>query len=295
MRQQIPYKYPGYDTPVWIDVYNRMYRERIMFLSQGIGDDLANTIIAVLLYLESENANDPVAMYCNCPGGLTKSGLAVYDTMRSMPYDIQTVNMGMCAHVGAFIVGGGTKGKRYALPNSRFYMMNPQKNPVYDNEGNPRVMPMQVRDAALAPPRALLPRAPRAHGRPLTDLCLRRACVVCRQATEMKVEVEEILRDKKVLLEGYSRFTGRSMDLMKTDFKRDFYLAADEAIDYGLIDKILGPKNPDKSQDKSAVQFGAFGGKEEQRVDGLDLSPAGSAPSPPAGGDEPPPQQLLFS
>ena len=254
---QVPYKYPGYEIPVWVDVYNRLYRERIMFLNQGIGDDLANTIIAVLLYLESENANDPVSMYCNVPGGLTKSGLAIYDTMRIMPYEIQTVNMGLSAGVGAFICAGGTKGKRYALPNSRFYMMNPRKNPVYDNEGNPRVMPMQ--------------------------------------ATEMKVDVEEILRDRKVLLEGFAGFTGRSMDLLKADFKRDFYLSAPEALEYGLIDKIIGPKNPDKSLDKSAVSFGSFGGKEEQRFEGTDFATSGQKATPPPGKDEPPPQQLLFS
>ena len=80
----MPYKYPGMESPVWVDVYNRMYRERIMFLSQYVDDNFANTIIAVLLYLESENANDAAAMYFNVPGGVTKSGLAIYDTMRIM-------------------------------------------------------------------------------------------------------------------------------------------------------------------------------------------------------------------
>ena len=93
---KVPYKYPGMESPQWIDVYNRMYRERIMFLGQPISDNLANTIISVLLYLESEDAKAPVAMYLNCYGGMMKSGLAVYDTMRVMPYDMQCVNMGMC-------------------------------------------------------------------------------------------------------------------------------------------------------------------------------------------------------
>ena len=169
---------------MWIDVYNRMYRERIMFLNQEIDDNFANTIIAVLLYLESENANDNVAMYYNVPGGVTKSGLAIYDTMRIMPYSIQTVNIGMCAQIGAFLVGGGTPGKRFALPNSRFMMQNPRIDPRYDENGRPMFRPMQ--------------------------------------ATEMKLEVEEVIRDKKLLLEGFSRFTGRSIDLLRADFGRDF-------------------------------------------------------------------------
>lgn len=205
---RVPYKYPGMQDPSWIDVYNRMYRERIMFLKQGINDDFANTIIAVLLYLESEDANSPVAMYCNIGGGTTKAGLAIYDTMRIMPFDLQTVNLGVCAQVGAFIVGGGTKGKRFALPNSRFAMMNPGIQPSYDQKGNPIYRRMQ--------------------------------------ATEMQLEVEEVLRDKERLLRGFSGFTGRPIDALKSDFKRDFYLDADEALAYGLIDEKLKPKRPSK-------------------------------------------------
>ena len=179
---RVPYKAAGMDTPQWVDIYNRMYRERIMFLGQGINDDVANTIIAVLLYLESEDASSSVSMYCNVGGGIMKSGLAIYDTMRIMPYDIQTVNMGMCAQVAAFVVAGGTPGKRFALPNSRFYMSNPGIAPMYDNEGRPRTRIMQ--------------------------------------ASEMKLEVEEVIREKKRMLEGFSRFTGRSIDSLRDDFKR---------------------------------------------------------------------------
>ena len=119
---QVPYKYPGMESPQWISVYNRMYRERIMFLGQDIDDDYANMMIAVLLYLESEDANSPASMYFNVAGGVTKAGLAMYDTMRIMPYDIQTVNMGIAAEVAAFLVAGGTPGKRFALPNARFML-----------------------------------------------------------------------------------------------------------------------------------------------------------------------------
>ena len=247
----MPYKYPGMEDPVWIDVYNRMYRERIMFLNQEIDDNFANTIIAVLLYLESENANDNVAMYYNVPGGVTKSGLAIYDTMRIMPYSIQTVNIGMCAQIGAFLVGGGTPGKRFALPNSRFMMQNPRIDPRYDENGRPMFRPMQ--------------------------------------ATEMKLEVEEVIRDKKLLLEGFSRFTGRSIDLLRADFGRDFYLTAVEASQYGLVDQILMPKNPSKAKTKADIKLGNFGGDGQRYGDQL-FGKTPDAPPPPAPGDrEPPP------
>lgn len=219
---RVPYKYPGSDSPQWVDIYNRMYRERIMFLSQGIDDGLANSMIAVLLYLESEDAMSPVSMYCNIPGGNIKSGLALYDTIRTMPYDIMTVNMGICANVGAFIVAGGTKGKRYSLPNSRFVMQNPRIDPPVDDEGKPRTRIMQ--------------------------------------ATEMQLEVAEVLRDKKRMLQGFSQVTGRPYDLMEKDFSRDFYLTSGEAMQYGLIDQLLAPKRPDKQKSKEAFAFGTFGG-----------------------------------
>jgi ATP-dependent Clp protease protease subunit len=209
------------DSPQWVDIYNRMYRERIMFLYQGINDNVANTIIAVLLYLESEDATSPVSMYLNVPGGIAKSGLAMYDTMRIMPYDLQTVNMGMCSDVGAFLVGGGTKGKRMALPNSLFSMRSPGLYPSYDEEGKPRVRRMQ--------------------------------------ATEIQLEVEEVLRDKKRMIEGFSGFTGRSVDQLRTDFKRDFYLGAEEAKEFGLIDKILLPKKKARASTAKPM-FGSFEG-----------------------------------
>jgi len=200
----VPYKYPGSDRTQWVDVYNRMYRERIMFLGQPIDDNFANLMISVLLYLESEDAKSPAAMYCNVGGGMMKSGLAMYDTMRMMPYDIQTVNLGMCAHMGAFVVSGGTKGKRYALPNARFRMTNPYISPSYDREGKPYTKRMQ--------------------------------------ATEMQLEVEEVLRDKKLMMECFAEFTGQPLDKLRDDFKRDFYLDADQAIAYGLVDSILQQK-----------------------------------------------------
>lgn len=139
---KVPYKQQNSDTAQWVDIFNRMYRERIMFLSQGIDDDFANTIIAVLLYLESEDANSPVSMYFNVPGGVMKSGLALQDTMANMPYDIQTVNMGMAAQVSAFLIAGGTPGKRFALPNARFVLQARGPTAAAPASGHRRHLPL---------------------------------------------------------------------------------------------------------------------------------------------------------
>ena len=119
------------------------------------------------------------------------------------------------------MVAVSTPGKRFALPNARFVMQNPGIYPRYDEEGRPRVQPMQ--------------------------------------ASEMKLEVEEVMRDKKRMLEGFSSFTGRSTDLLKKDFSRDFYLTATEATQYGLVDQILMPKRPGKIASKADIKFGSFG------------------------------------
>jgi len=219
---KVVYKVPGASAADWVNIYDRMYRERIMVLGQYIEDDFANTIIAVLLYLESDNANDNVAMYFNVPGASMKASLALYDTMRTMPYPIQTVNMGMCAQMASFLVAGGTPGQRFALPNSRFLLSNPGIAPMYDNEGRPRTRIMQ--------------------------------------ATEMQLEVQEVLRDKKRMLEGFSQMTGRSMELLTADFRRDFYLSAPEATKYGLVDQILASKRPSKLPGKDSIKLAGLVG-----------------------------------
>ena len=149
---RVPFKSRDSEYTQWVDVYNRMYRERIIFLSQDIDDDFANVMISVLLYLESEDAKSPVSMYFNVAGGKTKPGLALLDTMTNMPYDIQTVNMGIAAETSAFLIAGGTPGKRFALPNSRF-LMQVRRPPA------PR---LSRRDAPLQPYAWPLPRRARA-------------------------------------------------------------------------------------------------------------------------------------
>lgn len=260
----VPYKYPGSDIPQWINVFNRMYRERIIFIGRGIDDNFANNMIAVMLYLESEDAKSPCSMYFNVPGGITKAGLAMHDTMRMMPYDVNTVNMGIAAEIGAFLVASGTPGKRKSLPNARFYVGNPMLLPPRDNEGKVIRRPMQ--------------------------------------ATEMELEVAEVLRDKERLLKGYSSFTGRSVEQIRKDLKRNFYLTAAEAVEYGLVDSVMTPKGQEKKTSTDDAKFGSYGSGDEQRfqdvVNTADAAAAANAaadaPSVAPEDDEPPKASALL-
>eukprot|EP00966_Prymnesium_polylepis_P034818 809608-Prymnesium_polylepis.1 len=108
-----------------VDLYNRLYRERILFLGQQIDDELANSMIGIMLYLDSEDNNKPINMYINCPGGSVTSGFAMFDTMRHIKSDVSTINVGIAASMGSFLLCGGTKGKRLALPHSRTMIHQP--------------------------------------------------------------------------------------------------------------------------------------------------------------------------
>lgn len=193
---KVPYKWPGYQKPVMINVFSRLYRERIMFLNGGLNDDSANNIIAVMLQLESEDPKKLVQLYCNIPGADTKAGLAIYDTMGFMPYEIQTLNMGLCAGMGAFLAAAGTKGKRVALPNAQFVLTNP----AMGGQGQ-------------------------------------------MQATDIQLEVEEVLRSKKRVHDELSRLTGQPIEKIGEDLKREFWLSSEEAKEYGLIDSIALPNS----------------------------------------------------
>lgn len=191
---KVPYKAPGAQNHEFIDIFNRLYRERIIYVGQDLDDESANQIIAVLLYLENDDAKSNVSMYFNCPGGTVPAGLAVYDCMRAMKYPVTTLNLGLAASMGAFLVGAGTKGKRMALPNSRFLLQAPS----------------------------------------MLD-------TVRGQASDIKIEVQNILKQRDRIIEGLHEFTGRSHEELKKDLARDMYLTAPEARTYGLIDKVLTP------------------------------------------------------
>lgn len=122
---KVAYKAPGGRGGDWVDIYQRLTRERIIFLGGEINDELANQIIGVLLYLDNENPDAPIYLYINSPGGSVISGLAIFDTMKHIKSEIVTVNLGIAASMGSFLLMGGTRGRRYALPHSRVMIHQP--------------------------------------------------------------------------------------------------------------------------------------------------------------------------
>mmetsp|Transcript_12299 Transcript_12299/g.33205 ORF Transcript_12299/g.33205 Transcript_12299/m.33205 type:complete len:265 (-) Transcript_12299:173-967(-) len=191
---KVAYRVPGSAQAEWVDIYNRLYRERIIFLGQEIDDEIANQIIAVLLYLESEDNSKPIYMYINSPGGSVIAGLAMYDTMRHIQSEIITINVGLAASMASFLLGAGEKGKRLALPHSRTMIHQPMGG---------------------------------AQG----------------QASDIKVEAQQILRIKKNLINEYSKMTGQTYEKLVKDLDRDNFMSAYEAKDYGLIDNVIEGKS----------------------------------------------------
>ena len=122
---KVPYRMPGEQYTQWIDIYNRLYRERIIFLGRDVDDEIANQIIAVMLYLDSEDPGKDIYLYINSPGGMVTSGMAIYDTMQHIKSDVVTICVGLAASMGSFLLAAGTKGKRLALPHSRIMIHQP--------------------------------------------------------------------------------------------------------------------------------------------------------------------------
>ena len=122
---KVPYRMPGEQYTQWVDIYNRLYRERIIFLGRDVDDEIANQIIAVMLYLDSEDPGKDIYLYINSPGGMITSGMAIYDTMQHIKSDVVTICVGLAASMGSFLLAAGTKGKRLALPHSRIMIHQP--------------------------------------------------------------------------------------------------------------------------------------------------------------------------
>ena len=172
------------------DIFSRLLKERIVFLGTPIDDSMASLIIAQLLFLEAEDSEKDIYLYINSPGGIITSGLGIYDTMQYIKPDVSTICLGQAASMGAFLLAGGAKGKRSALPNSRIMI----HQPMGGTEG---------------------------------------------QATDIKIQAEEILRMKKQLNTILAKNTGKTLKKIETDTDRDNYLTSREAKTYGLIDSIL--------------------------------------------------------
>jgi ATP-dependent Clp protease protease subunit len=172
------------------DIYSRLLRDNIIFLGGPIDDNIANIIIAQLLFLESENPKKDIQLYINSPGGSVSSTLAIIDTMSHIKNDISTICVGMAASGGAWLLSSGTKGKRYSLPNSEIMI----HQPLSGSEG---------------------------------------------QVTDMEIKLKQLLRMKENLTKLMAKNTGQSLSKVEKDLDRDFWMTADEAKKYGLVDKVL--------------------------------------------------------
>ena len=175
------------------DIYSRLLKDRIIFLGEEVTDVSANLIVSQLLFLESEDPGKDISLYINSPGGSVTAGMAIYDTMQYIKCDVSTICMGMAASMGAFLLAGGTKGKRMALPNSTIMIHQP---------------------------------AGGAQG----------------QATEIKIVAEQILKTKKRLNEILAANTGKPLEIIEQDTERDNYMTAEEAMAYGLVDKVISSR-----------------------------------------------------
>ncbi|MDO9545137.1 MAG: ATP-dependent Clp protease proteolytic subunit [Pelolinea sp.] len=177
------------------DIFSLLLKERIIFVGTPIDDQIANVIVAQLLYLSREDSERDISMYINSPGGQIYAGLAIYDTMMMIPNKISTVAVGVTASFGTVLLAAGAKGNRYALPHATIHMHQPLGG-------------------------------------------------VQGQASDIEIQAKEILRLKARLNEILSKNTGQTLEMIEKDTERDFYLNSEQAVEYGLVDKILNP--PDK-------------------------------------------------
>ena len=172
------------------DIYSRLLKDRIIFLGEEVTDVTASLVVAQLLFLESEDPSKDINLYINSPGGSVTAGMAIYDTMNYIKCDVCTTCIGMAASMGAFLLSGGTMGKRFALPNAEIMIHQPSGG---------------------------------AQG----------------QATEIRIVAEHILRTKKKLNEILAANTGKPIEIIEQDTERDNYMSAEEAVEYGLIDRVI--------------------------------------------------------
>ena len=172
------------------DLFSRLLSSRIIILSGEVDDDMASLAVAQLLYLESLDPNKDIQIYINSPGGSVTAGMAIYDTMHYIKCDVSTICMGMAASMGAFLLAGGTKGKRMALPNAEIMIHQPSGG---------------------------------AQG----------------QASDIKIVADKILDTRRKLNQHLAANTGQPLEVIEVDTERDHYMSAEEALAYGLIDKVI--------------------------------------------------------
>ncbi|WP_405723695.1 ATP-dependent Clp endopeptidase proteolytic subunit ClpP [Anaerovibrio slackiae] len=172
------------------DIYSRLLKDRIIFLGGEVEDNMANTIVAQMLFLEAEDPDKDIYLYINSPGGVVTAGMAIYDTMQYIKPDVATICIGQAASMGSLLLTAGAKGKRFALPNARIMIHQPLGG---------------------------------ARG----------------QSTDVQIQAKELLRTRHMLNEILSERTGKSMEQVENDTERDNFMSASEAVEYGLIDKVI--------------------------------------------------------
>ena len=174
----------------YYDIFSRLLKDRIIFVDGEITDATADLIVAQILYLESENPEKDISIYINSPGGSVTAGLAIYDTMQYVKCPIQTICLGQAASMGAFLLAGGSKGKRYSLPSARVMIHQPWGG-------------------------------------------------VEGQETDIAIHAKEIIRLKELTIKHFAEHTGKSYDEVAKDMERDFFMTADDALAYGIVDKVM--------------------------------------------------------
>ncbi len=175
------------------DIFSRLLKERIVFVNGQVEDNMANLIVAQLLFLEAENPDKDIHMYINSPGGVVTAGMAIFDTMKFIKPDISTICMGQAASMGSFLLAAGTKGKRYSLPSSRIMI----HQPLGGYQG---------------------------------------------QATDIEIHTNEMLRIKRYLTQNLADFCGKEYEELVRDTERDNFMSAEQACEYGLIDKVINSR-----------------------------------------------------
>lgn len=176
------------------DIYSRLLKDRIVMLGDQVSDQLANTIIAQLLFLDADDPDKDIYLYINSPGGSATAALAMYDTIQHVKSDVSTICMGQAASAGALLLAAGTDGKRYALPNSRIMIHQPSGG---------------------------------AQGK----------------ATEAEIHIKELLRIREKQNELLSKHTGQDIEKIREDVEQDYFMSAQEAVEYGIIDSVMTNKN----------------------------------------------------
>jgi len=172
------------------DIYSRLLKDRIIFMGEQVQDSMANTVIAQMLFLESEDPDKDINLYINSPGGSVTAGLAIYDTMQYIKPDISTICMGQATSMGALLLAAGAKGKRYALPHARVMIHQPLGG-------------------------------------------------VQGQATDIDIQAREILKIKDLIHKILVKHTGQTMEKLRQDTERDYFMDAEEAMRYGIVDRII--------------------------------------------------------